>query len=54
VINVILFVVVSRKAVHQMSQDLPESKITTMTIDKQIFKYLSQTTPDLFAFEKSC
>jgi len=34
-----------------MSCDLPESKITTTTTNKDIFKYLSQTTHDLFGFE---
>jgi len=31
---------------------LPESKITTTTTDRWIFKYLSQTTNDLCVFEK--
>jgi len=35
-----------------LSQDLPESKITTTTTDKEVFKYLSQTRYVLFGFEK--
>jgi len=43
---------VSRKYGHLLSLDLPESKITTTTTNKGIFKYLSHTRSDLFGFEK--
>jgi len=39
---------VSIKFGHQLSQDLPDNNIPTISTDKDIFKYLSQTTSDLF------
>jgi len=41
---------VSRKYGHLLPLDLPESKITTTTTDKDIFKYLSLIRSD-FGFE---
>jgi len=43
---------ISRKYGHLFSLDLLESKITTTTTDRDFFKYLSQTSSDLFGFEK--
>jgi len=37
------FFSVSRKYGHLLSLDLPYSKFTTTTTDKDIYKYLSQT-----------
>jgi len=44
---------VSIKFGQQLSHDLPDSNISTISTDKDIFKSLSQTTSDLFGFEKS-
>jgi len=43
---------VSLKFDHQLSQDLPDSNISTTSTVKEVFKYLSHTISDLFRFEK--
>jgi len=41
------FFFVSRKCSHLLSLDLPESKVTTTTTDKDIFKYVFEKKPDV-------
>jgi len=52
--EILFFSHVHRQYGHLLSLDLslPERKLTTITTDKDIFKYFSQTTSDLFGFEK--